>query len=264
VLARQGGRRAPGHRGELEVALEGSELLLDGRGPLREFRLLCTGLRDLRGELVVLALQVLARSPVGEQLAPAPLQVLAPAALSDQLPLARLRLAEGGGQVLPLCLKGGEPLSEGAVLRGALRQQPLAACLCQGIQVGQEGLALGAERGLLLGQGGVLGRVLGQEALAERLGEGLPADRADGLCCLTRRVCLEELSALGERLALGRDPCQQPVGLLDGRRELVGALARRGVLRQEQAVPIKLFLAEMASRGISLTMAERSPVHEAI
>ncbi len=41
-------------------------------------------------------------------------------------------------------------------------------------------------------------------------------------------------------------------------------IEERGVLRQEQAVPIKLFLAEMASRGISLTMAERSPVHEAI
>lgn len=41
-----------------------------------------------------------------------------------------------------------------------------------------------------------------------------------------------------------------------------GDIEERGVLKQEQVVPIKLFLAEMASRGISLTMTERSPVHE--
>ena len=36
-------------------------------------------------------------------------------------------------------------------------------------------------------------------------------------------------------------------------------ITEQGVLRQELAVPIKLFLAELASRGISLTMVERSP-----
>jgi len=41
-----------------------------------------------------------------------------------------------------------------------------------------------------------------------------------------------------------------------------GDIAERGVLRQELAVPVKLFLAEMAGRGISLTMVERSPVHD--
>lgn len=41
-----------------------------------------------------------------------------------------------------------------------------------------------------------------------------------------------------------------------------GDISERGVLRQELAVPIKLFLAELAGRGISLTMVERSPVHE--
>lgn len=39
-----------------------------------------------------------------------------------------------------------------------------------------------------------------------------------------------------------------------------GDIAERGVLRQESAVPVKLFLAEMASRGLHLTMTERSPV----
>ncbi len=41
-----------------------------------------------------------------------------------------------------------------------------------------------------------------------------------------------------------------------------GDISEAGVLRQENAVPVKLFLAEMASRGISLTMVERSPVHD--
>ena len=41
-----------------------------------------------------------------------------------------------------------------------------------------------------------------------------------------------------------------------------GDIEERGVLRQELAVPVKLFLAEMAGRGISLTMVERSPVHD--
>ena len=39
-------------------------------------------------------------------------------------------------------------------------------------------------------------------------------------------------------------------------------IAERGVLKQELAVPIKLFLAELASRGISLTMVERNPVQD--
>lgn len=39
-------------------------------------------------------------------------------------------------------------------------------------------------------------------------------------------------------------------------------ISESGVLRQESAVPIKLFLAELAGRGISLTMVERSPVQD--
>jgi lysine 6-dehydrogenase len=39
-----------------------------------------------------------------------------------------------------------------------------------------------------------------------------------------------------------------------------GDIAQRGVLRQETVVPVKLFLAELASRGINLTMSERAPV----
>ncbi|HEY9786445.1 MAG TPA: saccharopine dehydrogenase C-terminal domain-containing protein [Candidatus Obscuribacterales bacterium] len=39
-----------------------------------------------------------------------------------------------------------------------------------------------------------------------------------------------------------------------------GDITERGVLRQETSVPVKLFLAEMASRGIRLTMSERAPV----
>ena len=41
-----------------------------------------------------------------------------------------------------------------------------------------------------------------------------------------------------------------------------GDIAERGVLRQETAVPVKLFLAEMDSRGISLKMIERAPVYK--
>lgn len=39
-------------------------------------------------------------------------------------------------------------------------------------------------------------------------------------------------------------------------------ITERGVLKQELAVTVKLFLAELAGRGISLTMVERSPVHD--
>lgn len=38
-----------------------------------------------------------------------------------------------------------------------------------------------------------------------------------------------------------------------------GDISERGVLRQENVVPVKLFLAELASRGINLSMAERAP-----
>ena len=41
-----------------------------------------------------------------------------------------------------------------------------------------------------------------------------------------------------------------------------GDISERGVLRQETAVPVKLFLAEMDSRGISLKMIERAPVYK--
>jgi lysine 6-dehydrogenase len=40
-----------------------------------------------------------------------------------------------------------------------------------------------------------------------------------------------------------------------------GDISARGVLRQENHVPIKLFLAEMDARGINLVMTERAPVH---
>lgn len=39
-----------------------------------------------------------------------------------------------------------------------------------------------------------------------------------------------------------------------------GDISERGVLRQESAVPVKLFLAELAGRGVTLTMTERAPV----
>jgi lysine 6-dehydrogenase len=39
-----------------------------------------------------------------------------------------------------------------------------------------------------------------------------------------------------------------------------GDIKERGVLRQETSVPVKLFLAEMESRGLHLTMADRAPV----
>ncbi len=39
-----------------------------------------------------------------------------------------------------------------------------------------------------------------------------------------------------------------------------GDITDRGVLKQETSVPVKLFLAELESRGIKLTMTERAPV----
>ncbi len=39
-----------------------------------------------------------------------------------------------------------------------------------------------------------------------------------------------------------------------------GDIKERGVLRQETSVPVKLFLAEMESRGLRLTMTDRAPV----
>jgi lysine 6-dehydrogenase len=41
-----------------------------------------------------------------------------------------------------------------------------------------------------------------------------------------------------------------------------GDIKERGVLRQESAVPTKLFLAEMDGRGINLHMTERAPIHK--
>ncbi len=40
-----------------------------------------------------------------------------------------------------------------------------------------------------------------------------------------------------------------------------GDITQRGVVRQEDVVPTKLFLAELTSRGINITMTERAPVH---
>jgi len=40
-------------------------------------------------------------------------------------------------------------------------------------------------------------------------------------------------------------------------------IKERGVLHQEQCVPVKLFLTELASRGIALTMTERAPLPQA-
>jgi lysine 6-dehydrogenase len=40
-----------------------------------------------------------------------------------------------------------------------------------------------------------------------------------------------------------------------------GDIAERGVLRQENCVPTKLFLAEMDGRGINLQLTERAPMH---
>lgn len=42
-----------------------------------------------------------------------------------------------------------------------------------------------------------------------------------------------------------------------------GDIGERGVLRQEHGIPVKLFLAELASRGINLSLTERAPVQEA-
>lgn len=39
-----------------------------------------------------------------------------------------------------------------------------------------------------------------------------------------------------------------------------GDITERGVLKQESCVPVKLFLAELAGRGIKMTMTERAPV----
>jgi hypothetical protein len=39
-----------------------------------------------------------------------------------------------------------------------------------------------------------------------------------------------------------------------------GDISERGVLRQEESVPAKLFLAELESRGIKIRLTERAPV----
>jgi hypothetical protein len=39
-----------------------------------------------------------------------------------------------------------------------------------------------------------------------------------------------------------------------------GDIMERGVLRQESAVPTRLFLTEMDGRGINLVMSEREPI----
>ena len=39
-------------------------------------------------------------------------------------------------------------------------------------------------------------------------------------------------------------------------------IKKRGVLHQEEVVPVKLFLAEIASRGLNLKLTERAPVHD--
>lgn len=43
-----------------------------------------------------------------------------------------------------------------------------------------------------------------------------------------------------------------------------GDIEARGVLRQEDVVPHKLFLAEIAARNINLSLAERAPVHDTL
>jgi len=43
-----------------------------------------------------------------------------------------------------------------------------------------------------------------------------------------------------------------------------GDISERGVLKQETSVPVKLFLAELAGRGIALTMTERAPVPHSV
>ena len=69
--------------------------------------------------------------------------------------------------------------------------------------------------------------------------------------CIDYADQAEELSAMMRMTAFPASAIAQMIAR--------GDLAERGVLRQEHVVPVKLFLAELASRGITLTMTERAP-----
>ncbi|MDZ4832161.1 MAG: saccharopine dehydrogenase C-terminal domain-containing protein [Candidatus Melainabacteria bacterium] len=72
--------------------------------------------------------------------------------------------------------------------------------------------------------------------------------------CIDYGDAANSLSAMSKMTAFPASIIAQMIARQD--------VAEHGVLRQELAVPVELFLAELAGRGISLTMVERSPVQD--
>ena len=110
-----------------------------------------------------------------------------------------------------------------------------------------------------------------RELLAHVLSEKLPKDDSDAVLlrvtvtgvrerkpvqlvweCIDYNDQAEGLSAMMRMTAFPASVIAQMIAR--------GDITERGVLRQEMAVPVKLFLAELAGRGITLTMTERAPV----
>lgn len=115
------------------------------------------------------------------------------------------------------------------------------------------------------------GKVVPRELLIDLLGKKLAKDEPDVVLvrvtvtgikekepvqlvweCIEFADQAEKLSAMMRMTAFPASIIAQMIAR--------GDIADRGVLRQESSVPVKLFLAEMASRGLHLTMTERSPV----
>jgi lysine 6-dehydrogenase len=114
-------------------------------------------------------------------------------------------------------------------------------------------------------------KVAPRELLAHVLSEKLPKDDDDAVLirvtvtgvrerkpvqlvweCIDYNDQAEGLSAMMRMTAFPASIIAQMIAR--------GDISERGVLRQETVVPVKLFLTELAGRGITLTMTERAPV----
>lgn len=114
-------------------------------------------------------------------------------------------------------------------------------------------------------------RTVPRELLEHLLTEKLPKDEPDVVLlrvivtgvkerkpvqlvweCIDYSNQAEGLSAMMRMTAFSASAIAQMIGR--------GDISEHGVLRQELSVPVKLFLAELAGRGIMITMTERAPV----
>lgn len=115
------------------------------------------------------------------------------------------------------------------------------------------------------------GKVVPRELLKKLLGDQLSKDEPDVVLlrvivtgmkdrkptqvvwdCIEYDDQAEGLSAIARMTAFSASIIAQMIARKD--------ITERGVLRQETAVPVKLFLAEMAGRGLTLTRTERAPL----